>query len=209
MIKCQHPTIIKFHGYSLRNFNQQKNAMIFMELAKNGSLMNLIKKVKSGLLEQIYDNTNRQIILVGISRGMMHLHQHKIMHRDLKPGNVLIDENLHPRITDFGLSKIDSNGSASQSQQCGTSIYMAPEVIEGNHYGLKADVYSFGILMYEVVTDLTPYPLFEKGKMSSFQFNNKVVNEDMRPKFSIKVKKSIQKLIEKCWAKNPSERPFF
>ncbi|KAK8871756.1 hypothetical protein M9Y10_007496 [Tritrichomonas musculus] len=210
MVRSKHPTIVRFIGYSPQDFKGKNNVTIFMELSKKGSLADFLLKLQNGLLEDIYDNTNRQIILVGIARGMMYLHQHQIIHRDLKPGNVLLDDNLHPYITDFGLSKLNESGhSMSQSQQYGTSIYMAPEVFQGIRYNGKADVYSFGILMYEVVTDLIPYPLLQKGKMTPFQFSNKVVNENYRPEFTVPVKKSIQKLIEKCWSKNPDERPTF
>ena len=210
MVKCQHPTLIKFYGYSLQDFNGQPNAVIIMELSKKGSLADLLKNVKKSLADENYDNTARQIILIGIAYGMMHLHQHQIIHRDLKPGNILLDDNLHPHITDFGLSKsFEKENSKSQSQQCGTSIYMAPEAIESTHYNTKADVYSFGILMYEVVTDNVPYPLFENGKMTLFQFTNKIVHENYRPKFNFPVKKSIKKLIERCWSNNSHERPTF
>ena len=210
MIRCQHPTIIKFMGYSLHDFDAKNNVMIFMELAKKGSLAELLQKVQNGLVEDIYDNTTRQIILVGVARGMMFLHQNQIIHRDLKPGNILLDEDFHPHITDFGLSKMnDSMKSVSQSQSCGTSMYMAPEVIEGDKYNGKADVYAFGILMYEVVTDSSPYPQLINGRMSAFQFNNKIVNEDFRPKFTSPIKKTIKKLIERCWARDPHERPTF
>ena len=210
MIRCQHPTIINFFGYSLKDFSDQNNVTIFMQLAEKGSLSDVLQKIQKGLLNDNYDNTTRQIILIGIARGMMYLHQHRILHRDLKPGNILLDSNFYPHITDFGLSKsYEQNNSMSQSQQYGTSIYMAPEVIESTNYNWKADVYSFGILMYEVVTDMDPYPILSKGKMSFYTFTQKVVNENMRPKFDIPLKPSIQKLIEKCWSKNPRERPTF
>ena len=99
--------------------------------------------------------------------------------------------------------------SQDQTQSYGTSIYMAPEVIRGDKYNGKADVYSFAILMFEVVTDLTPYPLFQSKKMSLFQFNNKIVNDKYRPEFTVPVKESIKKLINQCWSDNPSERPTF
>ncbi|KAK8891479.1 hypothetical protein M9Y10_028688 [Tritrichomonas musculus] len=151
-----------------------------MELAKRGSLAEAILKSKKSTADIDYDNTAKQIILVGIARGMMYLYQHHIIHRDLKPDNILLDQYLHPLITDFGLSKIyDPGYSISQSQTCGTSIYMAPEIISGNRYSGKADVYSFGILMYEVITELVPYPLFqEKGKLTIYQFNEKVIKEN-------------------------------
>lgn len=161
MIRMQHPTIIKFYGYSLTDLEGKNRVTLLLQFAKNGSLMNFLNDVRNGLVECIYDNTSRQKILVGIARGMMYLHQHNVIHRDLKPGNILLDDNLEPHITDFGSSKFYTSGqSNNQTQSVGTSLYMAPEVIEGNRYNGKADVYSFAILMFEVVTDLVPYEDF-------------------------------------------------
>lgn len=86
---------------------------------------------------------------------------------------------------------------------------MAPEIIESSKYDTKVDVYSFGILMYEVITDLTAYPELEKGKLSEFKFKSKVINDNYRPKFTTPLKKSLKTLIERCWSANPSDRPSF
>lgn len=210
MIRMQHPTIIKFYGYSLTDFEGKDHVTLLLQFAKNGSLANFLKNVRSGLADHMYDNTARQKILVGIARGMMYLHKHNVIHRDLKPANILLDDDLQPHITDFGASRFYSSGqSNNHTQSVGTSIYMAPEVIEGNKYNGKADVYSFGILMYEVVTDSIPYEDFQKGKISLFQFNMKVVSEDYRPQFKEPIKESIRSLIEQCWSKNPNNRPTF
>lgn len=163
-----------------------------------------------GLSDSKYDNTTRQKILIGIARGMIYLHKNYIIHRDLKPGNILLDDDFNPHITDFGLSKVHVTGrSQNQTQALGTSIYMAPEVIEGTGYNWKADVYSYGILMYEVITDTIPYPLFQNHKMSIFQFNNKVVKENYRPEFKGPIKEALQKLIEECWSPDVNKRPTF
>ena len=210
MMRLQHPTFIHFYGYSLQDFYGQNRVTIIMSLAKNGSLATILQNAQKGLADLNYDNTARQKILIGIARGMMYLHQNHIIHRDLKPGNILIDELFQPHITDFGLSKIYLNDQTqSHTQTLGTSIYMAPEVIKGDRYNGKADVYSFAILMFEVVTDTTPYPLFQSKKMSLFEFNNKIVNEGYRPKFTVHVKEPLKKLIEKCWSADPKERPTF
>ena len=104
MMNCQHPTIVKFIGYSILDFNEENNLTIIMELAKNGSLENIIKNIQRANGPKNYNNTTRQIILIGISRGLKFLHDRNIIHRDVKAGNILIDENLYPKITDFGLS---------------------------------------------------------------------------------------------------------
>ena len=134
-----------------------------------------------------------------------------MIHRDLKPENVLIDKNYKPHITDFGLSKIyESDHSRSQSMQgCGTPPYMAPEVITGNNFDTKADVYSFGILMYEVVMGIRAYTeKSEVGFASTINLLMEVV-KGRRPKFFTNVKKSLKNMIEKCWSNNPNDRPTF
>lgn len=210
MMRVHHPAVINFIGYSLVDFNGNNNVTIIMQLAENGSLAELISRCQSGNAPHSYDNTTRQKILIGIARGMMYLHQHHIIHRDLKPGNILLDSDFNPLITDFGLSKIyDSGNSSSQSQSYGTSVYMAPEVITGNNYNGKADVYSFGILMFEVITDQAPYPNLPKKNLNMFEFGQKVVYENLRPTFSFEIKPSLKKLIERCWSKDPNERPTF
>lgn len=210
LIRCQHPTIIQFIGYSTQDFYDQNNVTIIMEHAKNGSLEDILKKVKKSLADINYNNTTRQIILIGIAHAMKHLHQNNIIHRDLKPGNVLIDDEFHPKVTDFGLSKFNETVlSTLQSMQCGTNIYMAPEMIDQKKCSGKVDVYSFGILMYEVVTDQIPFPPFAQGKMKLQTLHQKIVNENYRPDFNAYVKKSIKNLIERCWSKDPSERPTF
>ena len=210
MIRIRHPTLISFFGYSLEDFEGKKNVTILMEYLEKGSLAEYIKKIQSCLADQEYDNTHRQIILIGIARGMMFLHQNHVLHRDLKPANILLDADFHPHIIDFGLSKFHANDKSTIStHECGTTIYMAPETIKSNKYSIKTDVYSFGILMYEVVTDKTPYPAFKNGELTDYAFKQKVVEENYRPIFKDPIKKSIKELIESCWSSDPNDRPTF
>lgn len=211
LARVQHPTIIKFHGFSLHDFEDKKNPTIIMDYMEKGSLLNLLLNEQKGLGPDNWDNTRRQIVLVGIARGMMILHSHHVIHRDLKPGNILLDENLHPHITDFGLSKFfDPQHSRSQSiSGCGTLSYMAPEIFKGNHYNSKADVYAFGILMFEVLTSSTAYAtIMKKKNFNQYVFGQKIV-DGLRPEFKVPVSKAYKKLIERCWAENPKERPTF
>lgn len=106
MLSANHPTIIKPIGYSKVDFHTYPNFTIIMEFYKNGSLATVLKNTQLATGPKYYTNTTRQIILIGIARGMKYLHDRNIIHRDLKPGNVLLDDEFHPIITDFGLSKI-------------------------------------------------------------------------------------------------------
>ena len=109
LIFAKHPTIIKFYGYSKLDFQDETN--IIMELAKNGSLNDVISNAERGNKSEFYTNTAKQIIIVGISRGMKYLHDNQIIHRDLKAGNILLDDNFYPLITDFGMSKFFEIGN--------------------------------------------------------------------------------------------------
>ena len=75
MIRCQHSTIVRFYGYSLKDFYNQNNVTIFMEFLKKDSLASLLQKIKNQIPDAIINNTIRQIILIGIAGGMMYLHQ--------------------------------------------------------------------------------------------------------------------------------------
>lgn len=213
LIKIQHPTIIQFRGFSYQDFNGNDNVTILMDYMKFGSLSDLIEQEEKGLCPLNYDNTRRQIILVGIARGMMVLHRCHVIHRDLKPENILLDNNLFPRITDFGLSKFfDPNNSCNQSSaDSGTASYMAPEVITSDHFNTKADVFAFGILMYEVLSGKRAYYdlLHGKNKINAFELKTRVKN-GLRPNIDEEpIKESLKMMIKKCWSSNPKERPNF
>lgn len=210
MFSCKHPTIIKIIGYSNKDFLNENNIVIIMELAKNGSLYDVIKSIIQGSGPKDFTNTTKQIILAGIARGMKYLHYHSIIHRDLKLGNILLDDDFHPLITDFGLSKFYELGNSySQSQYGGTIIYQAPELLKNAPYDTKVDVYAFGILMYEIINDKFAYPELESGEITEFDFKNKVINQNYRPKFEYPIKETLKELIEKCWDNDPKKRPTF
>lgn len=205
MMIITNPTIIQFHGLSLNDFFDQNKHTIIMEYAERGSLLNILENVKKGSAPDGYDNTIRQIILIGISYGMMLLSRKKIVHRDIKPDNIILDRDFYPKITDFGLAKkLDLNIT---NTAVGTPLYMSPEVIDEKDYSEKSDVYAFGILMYQIVTDEEPFSELGK-KITSFQLQKKVI-EGERPKFHFPIKPFLKNLIEKCWSDNPSNRPTF
>ena len=101
LMYTKHPTIIKFIGYSKLDFHDENNVTIIMELAKNGSLREILRQFQQSNGPKNYTNTTRQIILVGVARGMKYLHDRNIIHRDIKPENILLDENFQPHITDI------------------------------------------------------------------------------------------------------------
>ncbi|XP_044453084.1 receptor-like serine/threonine-protein kinase SD1-7 [Triticum aestivum] len=99
----------------------------------------------------------RRHIIEGVAQGLLYLHKHsrlRVIHRDLKASNILLDENMNPRISDFGLARIfGSNEShANTSRVVGTHGYMAPEYASEGQFSIKSDVFSFGVLLLEIIS---------------------------------------------------------
>lgn len=204
-----HPSIIKFIGYSPNNFENDPLPTIIMELATNGSLRDLINMEIKGLTTYRYDDTQKLIILYGISSGMAYLHAHNILHRDLSPENILVDDDLNPKISGFVLSKITDFISASMNRNSqkslkGTPLYIAPEVLSNYEYSKAGDVYAFAYIMYEILSLEKPFKEF-----NFLQLMEKVVNEESRPTISSNIPPAYRELIERCWSQNPENRPSF
>lgn len=91
-----------------------------------------------------------------------YLHSKGVVYRDLKPENIIVDAEGHLRLTDFGLSKGDLHTQANMTDSfCGTTEYLAPEIITDKQYGYSVDWYSLGLVMYEMITGNNP---FKTGK---------------------------------------------
>lgn len=140
-----HENVIKFEDYL-----DGKNEMyIFIELAQNGDLFSYLAKNKSSekdLIRFFYQTC----------KGIQYLHNKNIMHRDLKPENILLDENLTIKICDFGWSA-EYFESIPRETLCGTFEYMAPEVLLSKRQTKKTDVWSLGILLYELFHGYAPF----------------------------------------------------
>jgi serine/threonine protein kinase len=99
------------------------------------------------------------IIVAGITTGMAFTHESGIIHRELKPDNILMDENHRPRICDFGSSH-DQSLNTTMTGKIENSLYMAPELYEDVDYDGKVDVYSFALILYEILADC---PVFSRS----------------------------------------------
>lgn len=207
--KLKHPLVIKLKGINLKSYDDLP--AIITEYVPNGSLGDYINGKKGKEIGTL-TATQKYIIILGIADAMRYIHEQGFIHRDLKADNVLLDDKLYPRIADLGLAKCFDD-SLTMTASLGTPLYMAPELQneEMNHYGPEVDVFSFAILMFEIVTGKMAYSeLFTKRKsFNQYNFLIKVA-DGYRPQIPENV--FTQKLIDlmkKCWSQNPSDRPSF
>lgn len=147
--------------------------------------------------------TEKTFIAYGVAVGMQFLHEKGIIHRDLKTQNILLDERNCPVISDFGSSR-NASGNAPKTSSIGTPNYMAPEFIQGEDYDLPVDVYSYGIILWEMLTEEVPFA----GK-ESHNIILMVVIQHLRPPIPENIPTNLKKLIELCWSQDPQDRPTF
>ncbi|KAL1829621.1 hypothetical protein ACET3Z_008033 [Daucus carota] len=151
MISCvQHPNLVKLYGCCIEG----DQLLLVYEFMENNSLANSLFSSEKNQL--ILDWPTRFKICIGIARGLAFLHEEsrlKIVHRDIKATNVLLDGDLNPKISDFGLAKLnDKDKSHISTRIAGTIGYMAPEYALWGYLSDKADVYSFGVVALEIVS---------------------------------------------------------
>lgn len=141
----------------------------------------------------------------GACRGMTYLHSGKppVLHRDLKSANLLLDDSYTTKVADFGLSRIKAQ-ERSMTGNCGTVQWMAPEILSNQGYAEPADVYSFGIILWELLSRECPF----EG-MSPIQCALAVLNKNAKPEIPAWCPPSFAALINACVDRNPSARPTF
>ncbi|XP_050915212.1 probable LRR receptor-like serine/threonine-protein kinase At1g53430 [Lathyrus oleraceus] len=149
----QHPNLVKLYGYCIKG-NQ---LLLVYEYMENNSLARALFGKPEQKLN--LDWRTRMKICVGIARGLTYLHEEsrlKIVHRDIKATNVLLDKHLNAKISDFGLAKLDEEENTHISTRiAGTIGYMAPEYEMRGYLTDKADVYSFGVVALEIVSGMS------------------------------------------------------
>lgn len=181
--------------------------MILLEYMSNGSLEQNLEHSRKSSFNEIFKH-KKYIIVYGLARVMEFLHSKGVFHRDLKPGNILLDDNLYPRLCDFGLSLIVNNKKNKRKGKIGTIKYMAPEIIKEKDCNTSSvDVYSFSLIAYELLTGKDFFNLDKYIKVQNKLLND--VIKGVRPDLSIINDEEILVFFQRCWSGEPSERPTF
>jgi hypothetical protein len=215
LASLRHPNIVLFMGVCFHD----EYKLLVTEFMSNYSMEVLLyperRTVNDDDLLKVHLSFAKKLdILLDVIRGMLYLHQcvPKIVHRDLKPSNILLDEHLQAKVCDFGTSRLVARTGTMMTNNIGTVQYMSPEVIMNQHYDEKCDVYSFGIVMYEMFFQRPPFE--NKGgvnvsiALEITQGRRPIISEEEMLALNKEEKRFID-LMEKCWANKSTDRPSF
>lgn len=228
LCKLDHPgiaTLIAAHA-------KPPNYLFFFKLYES---LNLAQKLH--VEEWIPTLNDALMIAKQLAKALQYLHNLGIVHRDVKPANILLDKNLCPHLTDFGLAEYKNDlkrvstenwkssgkptGGFHKKNMVGTLIYMAPEILRKELHTEKSDVYSFGISINELLTGVVPYTDLRteaqahtvlEMNYTEQQLTAAVVSDGLRPVLATEdlgIPSRLLSMIHKCWDANPSNRPVF
>ncbi|KAM7358460.1 mitogen-activated protein kinase kinase kinase 13 wallenda isoform 2-T3 [Cochliomyia hominivorax] len=191
--KLDHENIIKFKGVC----TQSPVFCIIMEFCPYGPLQNILKEEEVMLPSRLV-SWSKQIAL-----GMQYLHSHKIIHRDLKSPNILISTNEIVKISDFGTSR-EWNEISTKMSFAGTVAWMAPEVIRNEPCSEKVDIWSYGVVLWEMLTCEIPYK-----DVDSSAIIWGVGNNSLKLPIPSSCPDGFKLLVKLCWNTKPRNRPSF
>ncbi|ONM33337.1 hypothetical protein Zm00014a_018805 [Zea mays] len=197
MKKLRHPNILLFMGA----VTSPQRLCIVTEFLPRGSLFRLLQRsaTKLGVRRHVH-------MALDIARGMNYLHHSSppIIHRDLKSSNLLVDKNWTVKVADFGLSRLKRETFLTTKTGKGTPQWMAPEVLRNEPSDEKSDVYSYGVILWELVTQKIPWE-----NLNSMQVIGAVGFMNQRLDIPSEVDPQWRSIILNCWESDPQQRPSF
>ena len=188
-----HPNIVAFEHY----FEDSENVYLLLEICQNQSLNELLKRRKT-LTELEVQCYTMQII-----KALKYLHSHRIIHRDLKLGNLFISDKMELKVGDFGLAtKLEFDGERKRTV-CGTPNYIAPEILDGKTgHSYEVDIWSLGVIIYTLIIGKPPFETnnvketYKRIKMNSYSFPERAIISD-----------AAKALIQDILVLDPTKRP--
>lgn len=195
LCSLDHPGIVKFLNY----VETPQGVFLIMEYVKGITLEDYIKH-KNGLIVE----KNAYPMLREILDAFEYAHSKGIVHQDIKPSNIIIQDDGHIKIMDFGIARIISEAQKSDAVM-GTPEYMSPEQIYGKSVDAKSDIYSLGVLIHNMLTGKAPY---DTTKLTEQEIKRRVVKEELPRMIDYYpyVSEKIQKVVDKATRKDPEAR---
>ncbi|KAF0720691.1 Aste57867_116 [Aphanomyces stellatus] len=196
MSVLRHPNICLLMGACL----DPPTRCLVIEYLPKGSLWSVLRQPAVTI-----DLAKQLSFAMDTALGMHYLHTFDppILHRDLKSPNLLVDGSFRLKISDFGLARVKAHHQ-TMTGNCGTTQWMAPEVLAADKYTEKADVFSFGVVCWETVTHACPY-----DGLSQIQAALGVLNHNLRPTIPTDCPPFLKRLMTLCWGPVPEKRPTF
>jgi serine/threonine protein kinase len=182
--------------------DKDEHPAILTEFLPNGSVQDVLDRKN-----RQFSPTQKMIVLYGIAEALRYLHDDlHVVHRDVKPANVMLTHDNEPVVGDFGLAKgvPDSAARMRQTWIAGSPIYMAPELIRNEEYTTKVDVYAYAVMAWEILSETVAYE-----KVSNLAQLHHLVLRGGRPTIRSSVPEAFRTLIEKGWDPAPEARPTF
>ncbi|XP_019075483.1 uncharacterized protein LOC100256793 isoform X2 [Vitis vinifera] len=197
MKRLRHPNVLLFMGA----VTSPQRLCIVTEFLPRGSLFRLLQRNTSRL-----DWRRRVHMALDIAQGMNYLHHFNppIIHRDLKSSNLLVDRNWTVKVGDFGLSRLKHETYLTTKTGKGTPQWMAPEVLRNEPSDEKSDVYSYGVILWELATEKIPW-----DNLNTMQVIGAVGFMNQRLDIPKEVDLRWASIIESCWHSDPRSRPTF
>jgi serine/threonine protein kinase len=190
-----HPNIVTIHD--VVEASEEGLAFIAMEYVRGTNLKQILQSGQPLSLDFVVE------IIAQVGDALDYAHSNRVIHRDVKPANILITEDRRVKITDFGIARIDTSNLTQEGQLLGTPNYMAPEQIQGKEVDYRADLFSLGVVLYEMLTRRKPF----QGENLTVVSHRIVYDPFTPPRDYVQdLPPGVEKILDRALEKDPARR---
>lgn len=189
-----HPNIITIHDLGRKG----DIAYIAMELMEGPELQDIVAENQPLSIGEKLD------VAFQVAEGLAYAHEHGVVHRDIKPSNIMVLRGRHVKIADFGIARMESSLWRTQTDKIiGSPLYMSPEQIQSHPIDQRSDIFSFGIVLYQMLTGRLP---FKGENINAVMYQ--IINEEPQKPGSLnpEIPDMLDHIVAKCLAKKPEDR---